>query len=257
LKAATASRERMADLARAMGVAVARGQPARRLLDTATLAAAPLGADAAGSAIDAATLVLPAPAGAGAADTRAAAAPAESPSVPASVRLATGLDAVARALASPGMRLNEVLRLVLETLHGAGNFRRVVFCLRDPQADQLTGRFGLGDAPPELCRSVRVATRAAPGADLFTALCARGADTLIADASAGSFPSRLPAWYRQSVNAPTFLLLPLMLKGAPFGLIYADKAVAGSIQLTEADMALSRALRDQAVAAFRQGGAGG
>jgi hypothetical protein len=80
---------------------------------------------------------------------------------------------------------------------------------------------------------------------------------LIADASAGSFPSRLPAWYRQSVNAPTFLLLPLMLKGAPFGLIYADKAVAGSIQLTEADMALSRALRDQAVAAFRQGGAGG
>jgi hypothetical protein len=145
------------------------------------------------------------------------------------------------------------LRLVLETLHAAGGFRRVVFCLRDPQSEHLTGRFGLGEAPAELCRHFRIATQAATGADLFTALCARGADTLIADATVGSMPGRLPPWYRQHVNAPTFLLLPLMLKGKPFGLIYADKPQAGSIVLTEADMALTRALRDQAVSAFKQG----
>jgi len=146
---------------------------------------------------------------------------------------------------------------VLETLHAAGGFRRVVFCLRDPQADMLTGRFGLGDASAQLCRQFRIATRSSPGADLFTTLCSRGADTLIADATVGTVPSRLPPWYRQGVNAPTFLVLPMMLKGAPFGLIYADKATAGSIQLSEADMALTRALRDQAVSAFKQGGAGG
>ncbi len=249
LRAADTSRARMADLTRAMGLTVARGQPARRLLDTATLATPSLLAESprgapvrAAGADDAATLVL-----------RPEAAPAAA-AVPTSVRLATGLDSVARAVAAPGMKLNEVLRLVLETLHAAGGFRRVVFCLRDPQTEHLTGRFGLGDAPAELCRYFRIATRAAAGADLFTALCARGADTLIADATVGSVPSRLPAWYRQGVNAPTFLLLPLMLKGAPFGLIYADKADAGSIVLSEADMALSRALRDQAVGAFRQGG---
>jgi eukaryotic-like serine/threonine-protein kinase len=209
------------------------------------------------SAADAATLVLlPESVSASAGSTGAASASAAAPLVPSSVRLATGLDSVARAVAAPGMRLNEVLRLVLETLHAAGGFRRVVFCLRDPQADQLTGRFGLGDAPAELCKSFRIATRAAAGADLFTTLCARGADTLIADATVGSVPSRLPTWYRQAVNAPTFLLLPMMLKGAPFGLIYADKADVGGIQLSEADMALTRALRDQVVSAFKQGGAG-
>ena len=65
--------------------------------------------------------------------------------------------------------------------------------------------------------------------------------------------ARLPAWYRQQVNAPTFLLLPLMLKGQAIGLIYADKAVAGSIVLGEGELGLLRALRDQAALAFAKG----
>ena len=55
------------------------------------------------------------------------------------------------------------------------------------------------------------------------------------------------------MNAPTFLLMPLMLKGQPIGLIYADKAQAGSIVIGEAELGLLRALRDQATAAFAKG----
>ena len=51
----------------------------------------------------------------------------------------------------------------------------------------------------------------------------------------------------------TPLLLPLLLKGAPIGLIYADKGAAGSIVLGEAELGLLRGLRDQAVAAFARG----
>ena len=40
--------------------------------------------------------------------------------------------------------------------------------------------------------------------------------------------ARLPAWYRSGVKAPAFLLLPLMMKNAPFGLIYADAARPGA-----------------------------
>jgi HD-like signal output (HDOD) protein len=253
VKATQASRAVLAELARAMGVSVAAHAPARRLLDTATLAAPPLAGHASrrpGAAERASGGIDP-PSD----KTRVSARSETAGAASAAMQLASGLESVARAVATPGVRLNEVLRLVLSTLHGAGDFRRVVLCLRDPQTETLTGRFGLGDADAELCRVFRVAARATAGADLFAALCARGADTLIADASAGSFASRLPAWYRQGINAPTFLLLPMMLKGAPFGLIYADKAVAGSIVLSEADMALTRALRDQAVAAFRNGNA--
>ena len=50
-----------------------------------------------------------------------------------------------------------------------------------------------------------------------------------------------------------FLLLPLMLKGQPIGLIYADKMLANSIVLGEGELSLLRALRDQATAAFAKG----
>jgi hypothetical protein len=56
------------------------------------------------------------------------------------------------------------------------------------------------------------------------------------------------------VKAPSFLLLPLLLKGAPFALIYADQAQAGGIQLDEKALALLRTLRNQGVMAFRQVG---
>ena len=69
----------------------------------------------------------------------------------------------------------------------------------------------------------------------------KGADLLISDAA--TVTARLPAWYRQRAAAPTFLMLPLMLKGAPLGLIYADKAQAGAIALDTKDLALLRALR--------------
>ena len=63
---------------------------------------------------------------------------------------------------------------------------------------------------------------------------------------------KLPVWYRSQINAPAFLLLPLQLKGTPFGLIYADKASASDIALDEKELALLKTLRNQAVMAFRQ-----
>lgn len=47
--------------------------------------------------------------------------------------------------------------------------------------------------------------------DLFSAVCLKQVDTLIADASAPNIVNRLPTWFRDRVQAPTFLLLPLML----------------------------------------------
>ena len=113
------------------------------------------------------------------------------------------------------------------------------------------GRVALGVGSSEIKAAFCVAPKAAAGTDLFAAVCAKGADLLIADAN--TVAKRLPAWYRQRVNAPTFLLLPMQLKGSPIGLIYADKAVAGSIVLGKAELALLCGLRDQAVAAFGKG----
>ena len=88
--------------------------------------------------------------------------------------------------------------------------------------------------------------------DLFSAVCQKGVDTLIADASIAKIAARLPVWYVGELSANSFLLLPMAFKGAPLGLIYADKAAAGSIDLGEKELALLRTLRNQAVMAFKQ-----
>jgi hypothetical protein len=144
--------------------------------------------------------------------------------------------------------------MILETMLRALAFRRIIFCLRDPKTESLTGRFGLGDGAELLSPKFKVPLKPAAGApvDLFAAVCTKGADTLIADATVAQIAGRLPAWYRQAVNAPAFLLLPLMMKGAPFALIYADKAQPGAIELGERELSLLRTLRNQAVMAFKQ-----
>jgi len=165
--------------------------------------------------------------------------------------MAAGIQDITNSMVE-SFRLNEILRMILETMFRALSFRRIVFCLRDPKTDCLSGRFGLGDDAELVAARFKVPLRGSP--DLFGAVCAKGADTLISDATAPYIAARLPAWYRESVNAPAFLLLPLMLKGAPFALIYADKAKPGGIELGEKELSLLRTLRNQAVMAFRQAG---
>jgi len=163
--------------------------------------------------------------------------------------LAAGIQDITNTMVE-NFKLNDVLRMILETMFRALGFRRVVFCLRDAKTDTLTGRFGLGDSAEAVAASFKVPLKA--GSDLFTAVCIKGADTLIADATVAHIGARLPAWYRASVNAPAFLLLPMQLKGAPFALIYADKAQPGGITLGEKELSLLRTLRNQAVMAFKQ-----
>ena len=65
--------------------------------------------------------------------------------------------------------------------------------------------------------------------------------------------SMLPAWFLNTpARAASFVVLPLMIKGAPFAMIYADKNSAGSIDLGEKELSLLRTLRNQAVMAFKQ-----
>ena len=165
--------------------------------------------------------------------------------------LAAGVQDITHAMVE-GFKLNEVLRMVLETMYRALAFQRIVFCLREPKNDTLTGRFGLGADASAVALVFKVPLKGCT--DLFSAVCAKGADTLISDATAPAIVSRLPPWYVKSVHAPAFVLLPLQMKGAPFALIYADKAQAGGIELDDKELALLRALRNQAVLAFKQVG---
>ena len=164
--------------------------------------------------------------------------------------LAAGIQDITNALVEE-VKLSDVLRMILETMLRAMDFQRIIFCLRDPKTDALTGRFGLGKDVASTVKVFCVSLKA-ENPDLFAAVCLKGADAMISDATEAHITKRLPDWYRKSVNAPTFLLLPVNIKGRPFGLIYADKAEKGGLVLDQKELALLQTLRNQAVMAFRQ-----
>ncbi|MDE2298646.1 MAG: HDOD domain-containing protein [Burkholderiales bacterium] len=238
--AAETAQQRLAQMAQAMNLQVAPQSPARRLL------AAPAPQTEATTIVQAHDSLVPH--SLQATVTLVQQAP-RSTLETASEVLTAGIQDITNSMVED-FRLNDVLRMVLETMYRALGFRRIVFCLRDAKTDTLTGRFGLGEGAEAVAASFKVPLKA--GADLFTAVCVKGADTLITDATVAHIEARLPAWYRKSANAPAFLLLPMHLRGAPFALIYADKAVAGGIELGQKELSLLRTLRNQAVMAFKQ-----
>jgi hypothetical protein len=240
IAATDTARLRLAEAVQVLGLALPVGSAARRLIEppSASAAGRPAGdsQDAGESVQWGLTAPMPLP-------------------EPAHAVLEAALVAAQAALAERSMDISELLHLVLDTLHRALNLRNVVLCLREPgQGGRLVGRLGLGPGGGELSTAFRFTPDAAATHDLFAVLCARGADLLVADAA--TVASRLPGWYRRRVDAPTFLLLPLVVKGRAIGLIYADKARVGSLVLGDKELGLVRALRDQVTLAFGRTAAG-
>ena len=241
--AAVQAQQRLIQMAQAMNLHVSASSPARRLLNpvaTVVALAPPSTVQSVADTLDPHTLR---------ATVTLRQARAHTSLDNASEVLAAGIQDITNSMVET-FKLNDVLRMILETMYRALGFRRVVFCLRDPKTNTLTGRFGLGDDAAAVAARFRVPLK--NGTDLFAAVCAKGADTLIADATLTQIAARLPDWYREHVQAPSFLLLPMTMKGAPFALIYADQALAGALELGDKELSLLRTLRNQAVMAFKQ-----
>jgi len=164
--------------------------------------------------------------------------------------LSAGIQDITNAMVED-FKLTDVLRMILETMYRAMGFDRIIFCMRDAKTETVVGRFGLGEGVDVFVKDFKVSLKVATP-DLFGLVCIKGMDSMISDSSNPRIHSRLPPWYVAGLNAPTFLLLPLQVKGAPFGLIYADKTRKGALELNEKELALLRTLRNQAVMAFKQ-----
>jgi serine/threonine protein kinase len=244
------ARERMRDTVAALELVTDPQAPVQRLI------AAPPAADA-GAAGDDPTvdLRLQATVVAAVAPAPAATVRLEAPAADPADRLAAGLQDITEAMADGDADLQQLLRMVLETIYRGLDARRVVFCVRDAHSGVLAGRFGLGTDAPALCAQFRIPPVGRDGAsDLIAAACAKGADVLITDAAAPPVAARLPQWFRTQVGASSFLLLPLRLKEATVALIYADTLRAGGFRLEERGLTLLRTLRNQATLALRRAG---
>jgi serine/threonine protein kinase len=163
--------------------------------------------------------------------------------------LLAGIQDVSNALVSD-FKLNDVLRIILETIYRAKGFKRVILCIRDGRSNSMLGRFGFGPDALEIAKSFRFSLVFTP--DIFHAALANGVDILISDTNDPKIAARIPGWFRKAVAAETFLVFPLCIKGSGVAMIYADRAQAGEIVISEKELSLLRTLRNQALLAIKQ-----
>ncbi len=174
----------------------------------------------------------------------------DAPNGQAQAILTAGIQDISNTLVD-GFNLNDILRIILETMYRAMGFRRVVLCIKDARSGSMQGRFGFGPDANEVARAFRFPLSFTP--DIFHAATSKGVDILISDIDDPKIAPRIPAWYRKAVPARSFVLFPLNIKGNPVALIYADKDGAGEISIPENELSLLRTLRNQAVLAIKQG----
>lgn len=163
--------------------------------------------------------------------------------------LTAGIQDISNSLVDD-FSLNDVLRIILETMYRAMGFERVLLCLRDAKTNTMVGRFGFGADTSEIARHFRFSLSAQ--SDVFQVAAQKGVDLIISDINEANIRSRIPDWYRSRMAAETFVLFPLVIKGTPVAMIYCDRRRAGEIKIPERELNLLRTLRNQAVLAIKQ-----
>jgi transcriptional regulator with GAF, ATPase, and Fis domain len=146
--------------------------------------------------------------------------------------------------------LNDVLLMVLETMYRALGFKHALICVRDNKRGVMQARIGLGDGVDRVVKHFRFNLAFEP--DVFHLALKEGADIVIEDVQGGGIASKIPAWYRDLLDAQSFILLPLAINKVTVGLFYADMEMANSLKLSEKQLSLLRTLRNQAVLAIKQ-----
>ncbi len=164
--------------------------------------------------------------------------------------LSSGIQDISNSLVDD-FALNDVLRIILETMYRAMGFRRVLLALRDAKTGQMTGRFGLGPEVSDLIKQFHFPLSAQVN-DVFLLSTGKGLDIIINDIDDPKIADKIPQWFRERIPAKTFVLFPLTMKGRSVALIYCDKDNAGSIQIPEKELTLLKTLRNQALLAIKQ-----
>lgn len=149
-------------------------------------------------------------------------------------------------------QLNDIMQMVLETMHRGMGFNRTLLFVRDAKNNQMVARFGFGQDIDIALKKFRFNLDFA--SDVFHLAMNKGADLMLEDIAANNVTAKIPQWYKQTVSSQSFLLLPIMVNNKTLGMFYADMEQAYSMQISARQLSLLRTLRNQSVLAIKQKG---
>ncbi len=162
--------------------------------------------------------------------------------------LADGLHEIT-AVMTGSYNLGDVIYMILETMYRGFEFNRVIFCLMDAAKSKMAARFGLGEDVDEILKHFQFLT--GYSTDIFNVGISQAKGIIIDDAADPKISRNIPEWYQQIIGAPSFLILPLEVRGVTIGMFYADKKEKGRM-LTDDQLNSMENLREMAIEAITQ-----
>lgn len=152
-------------------------------------------------------------------------------------------------------KLNDIMQMVLETMHRGMGFNRTLLLVRDIKIQQMSARFGFGQDIDTVLPKFRFHMDLASKntvSDVFHLALSKGADLLIEDIKAENIADKIPAWFRAAVSSQSFLLLPVIVNSKPMAMFYADMKHANTMHVSQKQLSLLRTLRNQSLLAIKQ-----
>ena len=155
----------------------------------------------------------------------------------------------ATSMLSENADLNQIAKVVLESVYRAFGLRRVALCLRDPVRQRYVGRLGFGEDIDGYLEALHF--DAAYKRDAFHVALRQQTDVHIADLAVYGSGQSIPAWYRALTPNGAMLFLPIVVQNRPIGCIVAEHQHTDGILLEAGALRLVRALRNQLALAMQ------
>jgi len=163
--------------------------------------------------------------------------------------LTAGIQDITNALVGT-FQLNDILRMVVETMYRGIGFNRVLLLVRDPANNALKARIGFGTGVDELLRR-GFSVSLAPAKDVFHVALSQGVDIHIGNVDSENIRDTIPVWYRKALPSRSLALFPVMLNKKAVALFYGDSADARGLTFSSEELSMLKTLRNQAVLAIR------
>jgi HD-like signal output (HDOD) protein len=156
--------------------------------------------------------------------------------------LLAGVQDISQQFSSGRSKLNDMLLQVLETMYQGLGFRFATICMKDIKSGEYRARMAIGHNSG--IRQAAFIVNGKGSTDLFQLALANNADLLISDATVPKIASLLPAWHKdQFHDTRSFVVLPLVVRGTSFGLIYGDRALPAPEGISTEETALIKTLK--------------
>jgi eukaryotic-like serine/threonine-protein kinase len=147
-------------------------------------------------------------------------------------------------------RLSKIFTIYMDAVRAAFELERVIICLYNIKTKEMSARLGLG-ITEQFLHGFTFSMKP-PIKTLFQVSCVKGVDVYINNTVDYEKKTTLPAWFRQIIDAETFMLFPVTYKQKPFALFYLDKNKHNELNIEQQDLLKVMKLRSLCLQSIEQ-----